>query len=115
MSQDSTNNDSQSMMTMFISISLLFFATQVPAVASIKFIHTLNLVTFYLLATIIKLLKWTNHALDFLCYCISGRRFREELLLMLKGFLCCKENIDDIQSTRQSTVATVSSGVDTNL
>ena len=85
-----TNNstDAESMTAILISISLLFLATQVPAIVvgmfkrkiqdasrSEEFLHS-----FYLIDGICKLLKWVNHAVNFFCYCIAGRRFREELV-----------------------------------
>ena len=68
-----TNPDAESMTAMLISISLLFLVTQVPAiVVGIVRRRTKDvprseefLVRFYLIDGICKLLKWVNHALNF--------------------------------------------------
>ena len=95
MSNDIKSKDSQSMTAMLIGISVLFLVTQVPAIVINIFKQNLDLgnVTkeyihgFAVTETVFRLLKWSNHGMNFVCYCISGERFRQELFAMLKGWL----------------------------
>ena len=97
-SNNSVGKDSQSMTAMLISISLLFFVSQTPAVVTSILRNSLSneprskeyLMTFNVVSSFCKLLRLFNNVLNFFCYCISGTRFREELVLMLKGVKCCK-------------------------
>ena len=92
LSVETNSTDAESMTAMLISISLLFLVTQVPAiVVGIVRKRTQDvprseefLVRFYLIDGICKLLKWVNHAVNFVCYCIAGRRFRAELVAMVR-------------------------------
>ena len=100
MSNDAKSNDSQSMTAMLISISVLFLVTQVPAIVITIFKQKLYLgnVTkeyihgFAVTETVFRLLKWSNHGMNFVCYCISAERFRQELFAMLKDWLSGKGN-----------------------
>ena len=96
MSVETKSKDAESMTAMLISISLLFLVTQVPAIVvgmvkrkmedvsrSEEFLHSL-----YLIDGITKLLKWANHALNFFCYCIAGKKFRQELVTMVNSAFC---------------------------
>ena len=91
MSVETNSNDAESMTAILISISLLFLVTQVPAIAVGMVRRNLQdvskneefLYRFYIIDGITKLLKWVNHAVNFFCYCIAGRRFREELVAMM--------------------------------
>ena len=47
-----------------------------------------NFCSLFLIGGITKLLKWANHALNFFCYCIAGKRFRQELVAMVKSIFC---------------------------
>ena len=97
MSNDVKSNNSQSMTAMLISISVLFLVTQVPAIVISIYKQSLDTVTkeyahgFAVMETVFRLLKWSNHGSNFLCYCLSGQRFREELLAMLKSWFRSKE------------------------
>ena len=100
MSNDVNSKDSQSMTAMLISISVLFLVTQVPAIVITIFKQNVDLgnVTkeyihgFAVTETVFRLLKWSNHGMNFVCYCISGERFRQELFAMVKGWLSKKGN-----------------------
>ena len=100
MSNDVKSNDSQSMTAMLISISVLFLVTQVPAIVITIFKQNLDLGNatkeyihgFAVTETVFRLLKWSNHGMNFVCYCISGERFRQELFAMLKDWLSRKGN-----------------------
>ena len=93
-SNNTVAKDSQSM----ISISLLFFITQTPAVVISILRNSIGnepkskeyLMTFNVVSSFCKLFRLFNNVLNFFCYCISGTRFREELVLMLKDEKCCK-------------------------
>ena len=71
-----TNPDAESMTAMLISIPLLFLVTQVPAIVvgivrkRTQYVPRSEefLARFYLIDGICKLLKWMNHALNFVCY-----------------------------------------------
>ena len=110
--------DSQSMTAMLISISLLFFITQTPAVVTSNLRNSLRnqqrsvkyLMTFNVVDSVCRLLRWLNNVLNFFCYCISGTRFREELILMLNGVkycIVCAPSENDM-SKSQTTVSTIS-------
>ena len=94
MSVETNSTDAESLTAMLISISLLFLVTQVPAIVvgivrrrtqdvprSVNFQYR-----FSLIDGICKLLKWVNHAVNFVCYCIAGRRFREEMVAMVRQY-----------------------------
>ena len=91
MSVETKSKEAESMTAMLISISLLFLVTQVPAIVVAMVKRRIRdvprsqefLVRFYLIDGICKLLKWMNHAVNFVCYCIAGKRFREELVAMV--------------------------------
>ena len=91
MSNEIKSNDSQFMTAMLIGISVLFLVTQVPAVVvSIIKRNVSNethskeyLYVFLVIDTIFRLFKWTNHTVNFFCYCVSGKRFREELVAVV--------------------------------
>ena len=112
MSNDVKSNDSQSMTAMLISISVLFLVTQVPAVVISIIKRNLSsethskeyLYRFLVIDTIFRLFKWTNHAVNFFCYCVSGKRFREELVAMVTGKFRRKRQCDETMATKTSTV-----------
>ena len=114
MSMGTSSTDAESMTTMLISISLLFLVTQVPAIVvgivrrrtqdvpkSEEFLYR-----FHLVDGICKLLKWVNHALNFVCYCIAGRRFREEVVAMVRQCFQKRQLSKPNQNNREVTTAT---------
>ena len=112
MSNDVKSNDSQSMTAMLIGISVLFLITQVPAIVISIIKRNLNnethskeyLYRFLIIDTIFRLFKWTNHAVNFFCYCVSGKRFREELVAMVTGRFRRKRQYDGSVETKTSTL-----------
>ena len=92
MGVETNSTDAESMTAMLISISLLFLVTQVPGIAVGMVKRRIRdvprsegfLYTIYVIDGICKLLKWVNHALNFVCYCIAGKRFREEMVVMVR-------------------------------
>ena len=92
MSVETKSKEAESMTAMLINISLLFLVTQVPAIVVAMVKRRIRdvprseefLIRFYVVDGICKLLKWVNHAVNFVCYCIAGRRFREELVAMVR-------------------------------
>ena len=113
-------NDSQSMTAMLIGISILFLVTQVPAVIisiikrnmsskthSKEYLHI-----FLVIDTIFRLFKWSNHAVNFFCYCVSGKRFREELVAMLTGRFRTKRQLNETMVTKTSTMTPSLSNMD---
>ena len=111
MSND-TKSDSQSMTAMLISISVLFLVTQVPAfiiliLRRILIIEQFDkgyLYRFLIIDTILRLFKWSYHAVNFFCYCVSGKRFREELVAMVTGRFIGKRQCDGTMVTKTSAV-----------
>ena len=89
------SDDSQSMTAMLISISVLFSVTQTPFVITNYIDKRLDYSTlsseyeygFCLLETFTRLLKFVNNVANFFCYCISGKKFKSELVAMVKGWL----------------------------
>ena len=114
LSVETNSTDAESMTAMLISISLLFLVTQVPAiVVGIVRKRTQDvprseefLVRFYLIDGIWKLLKWVNHAMNFVCYCIAGRRFREEMVAMVRQCFRKKQLFRPSQDITEVTTAT---------
>ena len=110
-SNGTADKDSQSMTAMLISISLLFFITQTPAVVtSILRNNLVNqqrsaeyLMKFNVIDSVCRLLRWLNNVLNFFCYCISGTRFRQQLVLMLKSI----RPSENESSKSQVTVSTI--------
>ena len=113
------SNDSQSMTAMLIGISVLFLITQVPAVVISIIKRNLNsethseeyLYIFLVIETIFRLFKWTNHAVNFFCYCVSGKRFREELVAMVTGRIRRKRQCNGNEVKKTSTATTSLSNV----
>ena len=112
MTQTANQNaaDSQSMTATLISISVLFLVTQTPFVITNYIDKRLDYSIlsseyeygFYLLETFTRLLKFVNNVANFFCYCISGIRFKSELVVMLKGWL----RIKDSPTERNSSLST---------
>ena len=60
--------------------------------------------------------KYANHAVNFILYCISGKKFRESLFNMLRKWGCkCRKKKNNGQlsstSTKSISVATISESV----
>ena len=114
MSNDVKSNDSQSMTAMLIGISVLFLITQVPAVVISILKRNLSLErhskeylhTFLVIDAVFRLFKWINHAVNFFCYCVSGKRFREELVAMVTGRFIQKRQRAGTEITKTATVTT---------
>ena len=121
MSNDTKSGDSQSLTAMLISISVLFLVTQVPAfiililrrILTIEKFNKVNLYRFLVIDTIFRLVKWTNHAVNFFCYCVSGKRFREELVAMVTGRFRLKRQYDGKEVTKTSIVTSSLNNMDT--
>ena len=96
MSVETKSKDAESMTAMLISISLLFLVTQIPVIAVGMVKRQVEdvskneefLYTIFLMDGITKLLKVANHALNFFCYCIAGKRFRQELVATVTSVYC---------------------------
>ena len=97
MTQTANQNtdDSQSMTAMLISITVLYLVTQTPFIISNYLWKRLDFEAisqeyeygFYLFATCTRLLKFLNNLANFFYYCISGKRFKSELVAMVKEWL----------------------------
>ena len=121
MSNDTKSSDSQSMTAMLISISVLFLVTQVPAfiililrrILTIEKFNKVSLYRFLVIDTVFRLFKWTNHAVNFFCYCVSGKRFREELAAMVTGRFRQKRQYGGTEVTKTLTVTSSLNNMDT--
>ena len=121
MSNDTKSSDSQSMTAMLISISVLFLVTQVPTfiipilrrILTIEKFNKVSLYRFLVIDTVFRLFKWTNHAVNFFCYCVSGKRFREELAAMVTGRFRQKGQYDGTEVTKTLTVTSSLNNMDT--
>ena len=95
-----STDDSQSMTTMLISISLLFFVTQIPFNITNLLEKGMNYedvslqyeARFILLETVTRLLTFVNNVANFSCYCVSGKRFKSELVVMIKEWIQIKDS-----------------------
>ena len=114
MSHETNSTEAESMTAMLISISLLFLVTQVPAIVvgmvkrrirdlprSEEFLYTI-----YVIDGICKLLKWVNHAVNFVCYCIAGKRFREEMVAKVRQCFQKSQLFKPSQDISEVTTAT---------
>ena len=107
-SNEIKSNDSQSLTAMLISISILFLVTHVPTFAIIILKRNLRraanseeyIYRFLIIDSVFRLLKWTNHAVNFFCYCVSGKRSREELVAMVTGKFGRKRQPDGTEVAR---------------
>ena len=121
MSNDVKSDDSQSMTAMLISISVLFLVTQVSAVVVTILKQNLGKVTkeylrgFAVTETVFRLMKWSNHGLNFVCYCICGKRFRKELCAMLKGWFKRIGNVYAGTKTSATSVTSTTAVVSNNI
>ena len=119
MSTEIKSNDSQSMTAMLVGISVLFLVTQVPAVVISIIKRNLStakhnkeyLYVFLVIDTIFRLFKWTNHAVNFFCYCVSGKHFREELVAMVTEKFRRKRQCDESDISKSSTMTPSSDGM----
>ena len=110
-----STDDSQSVTAMLISISLLFLITQTPFLITNYIGTRLDYDTlsleyqygYYLLETFTRLLKFVNNVANFFCYCISGKRFKAELVAMMKAWL----RVKDFPAERNSSVSTAISTI----
>ena len=103
------------MTRMSISISVIFLALIFPVTTFLivepyysksKDPHILAKLS--LASTIAKLIYLTNNAVNFILYCISGKRFRDEL----KSAVCRRSRVDaDHVTTENKTNTTVNSNV----
>ena len=108
-------DDSQSMTAMLISISILFLVKQTPYIITNHIGFRLNYDSlspeyehgFYLLQTFTRLLKFVNNVANFFCYCISGKRFKFELVAMVRGWFRMRGSLLE----RNSILSTVSSTI----
>ena len=109
-------DDSHSMTTMLISISILFLVTQTPFLITNYIEKRMDYDTvseeyeqkFYLLETVFRLLTFVNNVANFFCYCISGEKFRTELKAMVNEWMVIKSSSRQ-NNIRRSTLSTVTS------
>ena len=108
------NEDSQSMSLMLISISVLFIVTQAPFIISSHIEKNMDykdfspeyIVGYWVMETTLRLLTFVNNVANFFCYCISGKRFREEFVEMLREWTILKR-IKEERTVSLQTVSTV--------
>ena len=104
--------DSDSMTPMLISISILFLITQTPYLITNNIIYRMNvddhsedyMAKIYLFDTFCRFLTFVNNVANFFCYCISGKKFKSELVTMVKGWFNCYRNQTRNSSVTISTV-----------
>ena len=111
---NSSSDDTHGMTAMLISISILFLITQTPYLITNNISYTIAeaehspefLAKYYLLETYFRFLTFVNNVANFLCYCISGRKFKSELVTMLKEWFHCsgKTKVDRGSCITISTV-----------
>ena len=103
--------ENQSMTPMLISISILFLITQPPyryimyrisdGDHSVDFMAKLSL-----LDSFCRFLNFVNNVANFFCYCISGKKFKSELVAMVRGwFNYCRNHA--IQKNSCATISTI--------
>ena len=91
--------DSQSLTHMLISISILFLITQTPYLITNNIMYRINvedhsqdyMAKLYLVESFCRFMTFVNNVANFFCYCISGKKFKSELVIMVRGwFTCCR-------------------------
>ena len=117
MNSTASSNDSNSMMAMLISISILFLVSQTPFIITTLIEYKLNYNDYsaefrdgyFLLEAVTKLLTYVNNVANFFCYSISGKQFRQELISMFKF-----GRGNQRQSKEGRSLETLSTAVDSN-
>ena len=100
-----------SMTPMLISISILFLITQPPYRYIMYRIsegdHSVDFMAKWsLLYSFCRFLNFVNNVANFFCYCISGKKFKSELVAMVRGwFNYCRNH--SIQRNSSATISTV--------
>ena len=110
----SSSEDSESMTLMLISISILFLITQTPYLITNNIMYRINvdnhsedyMAKYYLFETFCRFLTFVNNVANFFCYCISGKKFKSELVAMVKGSFNCHRNHTGERNSRV-TISTV--------
>ena len=104
--------DYHSMTPMLISISILFLITQPPYRYIMYRIisdgdHSVDFMAKWsLLHSFCRFLNFVNNVANFFCYCISGKKFKSELVAMVRGwFSYCKNHVT--QRNSSATISTV--------
>ena len=108
------SNESHSMTATLICISLLFLLTQTPFIVTTFIEKRMDYETYsyeyieglYVVETVFRLLQFVNNVANFFCYCISGRKFRRELISVI---LCQKFSKDKSVDVTES-VSVISRG-----
>ena len=103
--------DNHSMTPMLISISILFLITQPPYRYIMSRIsdgdHSVHFMAkLSLLNSFCRFLNFVNNVANFFCYCISGKKFKSELVAMVRGwFNYCRNHA--IQRNSCVTISTI--------
>ena len=110
----SSSDDGHGMTAMLISISILFLITQTPYLITNNMYFRIvdgdysadYLARFYLIETCCRILVYVNNIANFFCYCVAGKKFRSELIDMIKGWCRCYD-IDSSVGSSKVTISTV--------
>ncbi|CAF0749550.1 unnamed protein product [Brachionus calyciflorus] len=82
------------MCVMIVSVSVIFFILEAPILIFICLIQGSYIQSTWpyieLFWTIMNLMMYTNHVINFLSYCMTGTKFRRELLRLLSIHIICK-------------------------
>ena len=109
---------------MLVSISLLYLVSQSPVIISTHIESNMNYENFspeliarlWIMEMAFQLLGYVNNVANFFCYCISGSKFREEFVEMLREWKNLKptKNERNIYVHQLSTAVSVEMNRSTN-
>ena len=104
----SGGNKTTTISIMLITVCLVFILCTLPVTIFLAdsdyFLHRYGCCfTWHIIWPLLSILMYTNNAINFLLYSISGPRFRDELRRM---FPCCKKHIIDVEPSINETSVT---------
>ena len=100
---------------MLLTVTFMFLILTTPGYAMIMFSSYVDykkspksFADFHLFVSIGQKTYFTNYAINFYLYVISGRKFRTDLAKLFKDVLCCKVHFDGETSTSElNTTSTI--------
>ena len=103
LTRQTKTDEANSMSAILISISIFFVVSQSPHTITTLIEKQMKyenytqeyIYGFYIVETAFRLLLFVNNVAIFFYYCISGRRFRTELVTMVKECLRMKKTLRD--------------------
>ena len=95
----STSQPRERISVLLLTVSFTWFLLMLPfsLIGFVSFLHNVRV-----LRVVCFMLMYTNHSINFLLYCLTGRKFRHELMRMLKICPCEKMALKRGSSARST-------------